>query len=60
MIAMRAASRVGVPATRLVFSRLKSTAPRFLKVAASEAPGPGKYTPRHTLQDSRGEIPEMR
>ena len=36
--------------------KLKSTGPRFLKVVTSEAPGPGKYTPRHTLQDGRTEI----
>jgi hypothetical protein len=35
---------------------LKSTAPRMLKTQVSEAPGPGKYTPRHTLQDKRTEI----
>ena len=36
--------------------KLKSTAPRFLKKPQSDAPGPGKYTPRHTLQDGRNEI----
>ena len=39
---------------------LKSTAPRFAQRPASVAPGPGKYTPRHTLQDARNEIPEHR
>ena len=37
--------------------RLKTTGPRFLKPPTSEAPGPGKYTPRHTLVDGRTEIP---
>jgi len=37
--------------------KLKTTAPRFIKKAQSEAPGPGKYTPRHTLTDGRTEIP---
>ena len=37
--------------------KLKSTAPRFLKKATSEAPGPGKYAPRYTLVDGRNEIP---
>ena len=36
--------------------KLKSTAPRFLKKPTSAAPGPGKYTPRHTLVDGRHEI----
>lgn len=39
--------------------KLKSTAPRFIKTFTSDAPGPGKYTPRHTLQDARQEIPEQ-
>ena len=39
--------------------KLKSTGPRFLKNNQSEAPGPGKYTPRHTLVDGRTEIPEV-
>ena len=30
---------------------------RFLKPATSDSPGPGKYTPRHTLTDGRTEIP---
>ena len=38
--------------------KLKSTGPRFLKHEPSVAPGPGKYNPRHTLQDARNEIPE--
>ena len=38
--------------------KLKSTGPRFLKTITSDAPGPGKYTPRHTLIDGRTEIPD--
>ena len=38
--------------------KLKTTGPRFQKAAVSAAPGPGKYTPRHTLIDSRNEIPD--
>ena len=40
--------------------KLKQTGPRFLKPASSAAPGPGKYTPRHTITDARHEIPECR
>ena len=39
--------------------KLKSTGPRFMKTPTSAAPGPGKYTPRHTLIDGRTEIPDV-
>jgi len=37
--------------------KINYSAPRFLKKPQSDAPGPGKYTPRHTLLDGRNEIP---
>ena len=40
--------------------KLRSTGPRFLKTVTSAAPGPGKYTPRHTLTDARNERLEPR
>ena len=38
--------------------KIKSTGPRFMRTPMSAAPGPGKYTPRHTLIDARTEIPD--
>lgn len=39
--------------------RLHTTAPRFAPPPASQAPGPGRYKPKHTLIDGRHEIPQV-